>query len=75
MRPIFCATTGTVLEIMLKKASHYYGYLLGGTNRCAEIWMCFSHVFASLGHDILFNLLFSCTCPNQLARRCTGLPA
>ncbi len=53
MRSIFCAATGTVLEVMLKKASHYCGYLLGGINRCAEIWMV-------------------CTCPNQLAGRCSG---
>ena len=51
--PNFFATTGTMYEVMFKNASHFYGYLLYGTNRCAEIWMCF----------------LACTCPNQLARR------
>ena len=43
----FCATTGTVYEIMFENASDFYGYFLSGTNRCAEIWMCFSCAFSN----------------------------
>ena len=40
MHPKFCATTGTVHEIMFENASDFYGCFLHGTNRCADISMC-----------------------------------
>jgi len=45
MHPKFSATTGTVLEIMFENTFRFYSYVLCGTDRCAEICVCFSVVF------------------------------
>ncbi len=52
----FCATTGTVYEIIMKNASDFYCFLLHGTNRCAEKNMCFAVAFDNTNTKTVFGL-------------------